>query len=986
MQLSSGIKLETPYVIKSKDIRLDFNKLAKALGKIVVDITVQNWPGAIKGGFDILDGFSVHDSVGATAWKLIQRALLLSISNLIREKTIYMREQGQQIEEAIKKIINDRKPLEISIDNKFIKYPAASPLLYKLRQILSDALIETGIERPVALAVSDSLPTYFIYSFHECCKRYQKEFDRVRQGLNEGVSELVQREDSWLRYGAFLQKRINEPIFGEPYGLSQLYIPLRAYYERKHGELFGGGNSKDEQRQIEYNIVMLEDEINQWLSAANRDDAIRVISGGPGSGKSTTVKILAGKLAENMEGRKVIYLPLHLIDPTKRLIESLTEYAEFDEYLPDKPIIPQSGEKYLLILDGLDELAMQGKAAEVIVKDFVTQFTHEVELFNTNEAKLLILACGRDLAVQSAESWFEKVGRVLHILPYLVIDFPKNEGVSKPEALIKNSEQLDLLRKDQRWAWWEKYYELTGCYNNIVLSQVRFEFDNKRLLEITAQPLLNYLLALIRTANPTDYQTNLNSIYFSLLKRVWERDYSESKVPMSTLRELTLDEFSLVLQDIALAMWHGNGRTATLKEIKYQCAGLDTILNRLTRGNNDGMTGLLMAFYFRRSERTPVGQDTFEFTHKSFGEYLTARRIVQAVDCIVDEMSRKRPGYSSGWGQVDALAHWLTITGPTLIDKYILEFIHDEIRLLPVKAESYQNTLVELLNYILKYGMPVESMRPRPSYYSEEEVYSLNACTALIAVLCICSQVTGRHSDLTSNPPRAFGTLIYKLQGQRESAINHIILNCLAGFKLPGNKLLLHDLYAANLTNAYLAGVDFSSANLQNAFLAGANLDSSLLRGANLAGASLNGASMKGAHLSLAIASRINIEGADLSSAQLKAAMFTRAVLTKANLSNADLRMAVLSETECVSTYFKGADCRQTDFRASNLRKADFSNADLRQADFRKANLQKAILRDADLRGADLREANLRGADLVRSKYDQAILGDTSFEYAILEE
>jgi predicted PilT family ATPase len=48
-----------------------------------------------------------------------------------------------------------------------------------------------------------------------------------------------------------------------------------------------------EEQQFVRVVVDLEDCLRQWLQTANKNDAIRIISGGPGSGKSSFAKIFA---------------------------------------------------------------------------------------------------------------------------------------------------------------------------------------------------------------------------------------------------------------------------------------------------------------------------------------------------------------------------------------------------------------------------------------------------------------------------------------------------------------------------------------------------------------------------------------------------------------------------------------------------------------------------------------------------------------------
>jgi hypothetical protein len=74
-----------------------------------------------------------------------------------------------------------------------------------------------------------------------------------------------------------------------------------------------------------------------------------------------------------------------------------------------------------------------------------------------------------------------------------------------------------LLNDDLRQRWWTKYGELTGRgYTGLPK-----ELDREDLAEITAQPFLNYLVALSFTRDRLDFskEINLNRIYDDFLGR-----------------------------------------------------------------------------------------------------------------------------------------------------------------------------------------------------------------------------------------------------------------------------------------------------------------------------------------------------------------------------------------------------------------------------------------------------------------------------------
>src|SRR3954452_5285053 len=105
--------------------------------------------------------------------------------------------------------------------------------------------------------------------------------------------------------------------------------------------------------------------------------------------------------------------------------------------------------------------------------------------------------------------------------------------------------------------------------------------------EVTAQPLLNYLLALSRQLGKLDLATatNLNEIYEDLLAAVWERRWGEGQ--LEDVRRLERSDFKRVFEGIALAAWHsGDVRTVSATSVAKVCrqSGLEKKLAAFERG------------------------------------------------------------------------------------------------------------------------------------------------------------------------------------------------------------------------------------------------------------------------------------------------------------------------------------------------------------------------------------------------------------------
>ena len=253
--------------------------------------------------------------------------------------------------------------------------------------------------------------------------------------------------------------------------------------------------------------------------------------------------------------------------------------------------------KLVILFDGLDELVMQGKALADVANAFVRNVVKTVIQFNNDQCKLQVIISGREVIVQQQESDFREEGQVLRLLEYYLPDEDKY-GFS--------GETWDLLQEDQRQKWWHQYGELIGKrYAELPADLIKEDLD-----VITAQPLLNYLVALSYARGKV--ATNLNEIYADLLRAVHERNYAGGQ-KLASVAMLTMPQFQRVLEEIALAAWHGKGRTTSIGEIRqhFESAGLHKLLDQFVKGAEKGLFSLLTAFYFRQAGLSTDGEGVF---------------------------------------------------------------------------------------------------------------------------------------------------------------------------------------------------------------------------------------------------------------------------------------------------------------------------------------------------------------------------------------
>jgi hypothetical protein len=401
--------------------------------------------------------------------------------------------------------------------------------------------------------LAERLPSYFVLSIHNEWRANPAYYEPIREALLTPFSAAVDRELGWQRYRAYLAAQIDEPVFDQSFSLRQIYIPARAYRHERNGKNdpkqlslritdreFRSSPKQGEDRLV---CVWLLDEIVGWVRRKDRETTIRVISGGPGSGKSSFSKILAEALCK--EKVAVLFVPLHQLDLKLDFIAAISQFVEGDGFLAENPLRHEGSEDVVLILDGLDELEMQGRSTQEVAHAFVRDVIRTVDRLNARELRVRAIISGRELAVQIVQSEFRQPGQVLHIFPYYV---PSQErgGFKDPKG---------LLRTDQRDLWWRNYGALTGRK----ISSIPKVLKQGEIGEVTAQPLLNYLVALSYDRGSVDFSTsvNINVVYGDLVKAIYDRAWARHDHP--AVRGLTEASFTRLLEEVALAVWHVKG-------------------------------------------------------------------------------------------------------------------------------------------------------------------------------------------------------------------------------------------------------------------------------------------------------------------------------------------------------------------------------------------------------------------------------------------
>jgi uncharacterized protein YjbI with pentapeptide repeats len=958
MPTRPSLVVNEPVSALNQPLKVNFDKLLRSLGKGSVDAVTLNLPGFLKESFGVMDAVGLSKEPGQMAWLLVLRSLSSAMVALLEANSQLLSTEPDDQAQVACLVQEKLKSGQTVIDRSFFDRPASLSIFAEVKDVFATWLQHKGADEDQASSIAAGLSAYFASALNEEWSVHRDWYDPISTFFAGPFAEAETRDFACVEYSSWLQRTVQEPLFDELFSIRDVYVPLRGYFKdsKPKGTQHRGTRTRDASplRDDEWSKIVVDatGHLRSWLKDRN-GHVVRVISGGPGAGKSTFAKMFAAELAA--KGHRVLFVPLHGLDLKRPLSDAVDYWAHVHPFVPEKPLdIKRDDPPLLMIFDGLDELAMAGKIAQELAKDFVADVDRLVNGLQQSGAPIKVLLTGREIVVQSISRNYAQSGQILHLLPYCI---------NKDQA-SSYTDPKGLLKEDQRQLWWRKY----GVASRKGYDRVPDELDREDMTSVTTEPLLNYLVALVYQPGDTSgaFSGNRNDIYRHLLEKVHRRVWERQEHPGA--KGLTLDEFTETLQEIALAAWHGEGRSTTVAAVKKRCdsAGLMHVLCEYEGEAEKGVLKLLTAFYIRKSEHGYPSEGTLEFTHKSFGEYLTACGIVRALEAMHEEFHRHTTYRNRGWDEPTALKNWALLCGPTALDLDLLAFLRDEVLRRDVETvETWQATLVHLIEYMLHQGMPMELLETCRTY-REQCRQARNAEETLLAALNACLRArmsASLEEDPSQEPVRlkiawptgeSLGTWLHRVRTQGLDPVRPgiVALKCLESLDLSETVLAVQDLGFAALAHASLQNADLWGANLWRANLKNANLWGADLRGANLEVANLRGADLRGADL----------RGADLRGANLEGANLEVANLWGANLRGADLRGADLPAANLENANLEGANLWIANLKGASLQNANLTHANLTHANLTHANLTHANLEGANLEGTTLQGAHLEGA------------------------
>lgn len=720
-----------------------------------------------------------------------------------------------------------------------------SKLAKAINPILAERLIESGMGEPAAKVVVERVARLTHRETKFVLTKLKDKVESLRAvygGDWQSDSKTYLSIDRYLE--EVIAKQPSEPVFNDNFGFKDIYVELQI------AEIAKDDNNSEPQFIEEWALGLLSDE--------SKSGQVLFIQGEPGRGKSVFCRMFADRVRRELYP---IWIPILI------RLRDITNFADdFDTLLRDavntdftrndNGWLTDRNTRFLFILDGFDELLLQ-RGRDRSLKDFLERVSSFQDgCKNIKERGHRIIITGRPLALFGIE-----------------------------REMRPNMERVRILdmSPEVQASWLEKWAVLKG--EDAAKKFQAFISDDQcpqQVKTLAKEPLLLYLLAAMHGDDRfkiEDFQKAGNSakilIYDETLDWVLTKQRNDKLNPRLT--GLDAEDVRDILKEAGLCVAQSGGECASLEVIEARLApDLRKALEDARKDQEkDTLPVALATFYLKAADGK---NNSMEFLHKSFGEFLCAERLVDSLLA----WSRQKPDPRRSSRQVleveDKDLEWQVydLLGFGALTSEIVEYL---VALIEREFAGKDDDFVRLFErlygfywawsdgeFIEAVGSAGEPMPLRKARLMQKQGVAIgqrkvDICTGLNIFIVLMTLHRYSQANLKLETQILFYPCgIKQLGGTFRSyrllrIINYVQSITSDFFNIVGRFLRNINLGGANLSNLYISGANLSQSDLSNV-----NFDGTFIEFSDLSNANLSGANFKNARLI-----GVNLGGANLS-------------------------------------------------------------------------------------------------------------------------
>ena len=808
-----------------------------------------------------------------------------------------------------------------------------SGLAAAFNTILQSRLQESGLDETSAKITTERVSRQTYRYLKEAVAEVREQMPKLASIYGDGWHRDLENYRSLDEY---LKEKIarepKQPVFDEQFTFEDIYVPLEIK-QVKDGEVDEDADAQN-----------IEDWACNWLQHQPNSPNVIFIQGGPGAGKSVFCRMFADRIRRELYPIWIpILIRLRDVEVFKQNFdETLSNAVGYDFVKNDSGWLTDKNTRFVFLLDGFDELLLERGTNQNL-----QQFLQQVALFqqrasDNKERGHRVIITGRPLALFGIENFMPNNLQRGGIIP--MTDSIQTQWLNKWCNVVK----ADATEATQETQAFQDFLQGQDCPQEVKT--------------LAKEPLLLYLLAALHRDGQitkdkfthTDANGAKVLIYQQALEWVLEKQrWDKIKGDLTqTLTKLDPEDLRSVLAEAGLCVVQTGNERALVRMIedrlvaKGDSDAKDLIEKARKAAEENPLKNALAAFYLKA---VPGADNSVEFFHKSFGEFLCANRLAESLEEWTEQKGKRR---KTTYIVDDAQLHWQVydLLGFGHLTAEVVDYLMTLLKQ-NLDEEKWQSLFQRLHDFYLSWcdGEFIEALDP------EAEMLPLKKTRQLQKYQIERGQ---RQVDIYTGLNVLILLLEIHRHAQSQASLKDRIVFYPCGKE--GKSDFVGDRLRKIISYSDYLGLQIFGEKVGK-FLSGTNLE-----GANLSSASL--------------------PLADLSDANLSNANLYATELFFGNLSGADLSVADLGNTRLEDADLSGADLRGANLDGANLEEADLSGVDLRGANLFRANLEGANLDYANLIGANLDNAHLNGVHLVSAKLIAASLIGADLEDADLED
>jgi NACHT domain len=516
--------------------------------------------------------------------------------------------------------------LDRNAAEKVITEFAATELAQAFNGALVARLVDAGIDTATAATwaqrVAWNTPRFFSQALAEA----EDKVKTLAKLLNNGGRTMLERSSSIDLYlTEYIKPLPQEMVFDEPdlrYG--EIYVSLQVQPLSEYTRKENGGNPMNLEAKIL--SILAEQEPSE--------KSIVFIQGDAGQGKSVFCRMFSDRVRRELfpSFTPILIRLRDLRTLANNLTTTLETYLEnLDFVQSDGGWLTDRNQRFLFLLDGFDELVLQGgvKSGET---GGLKEFLEQVVSFQKGSHHRFVIT-GRPLSLQ---------------------------GIDRLISQTKNLVRLALcpMQDDDRDLWLEKWAVKFGADERDAFAAFLTDCPEDVNDKLAREPLLLYLLGRMhrdKAISVAELQGTAGmrskiTIYDSVISWVLNRQRDNENLRITGLE---CGELRQLLTEAALCVVQSGNETAQVKMLEMRLAKdnnspiaalIEKSRQAVDVSEQKALNNLLTTFYIKPAAVDQEG--SIEFAHKSFREFLFAERLKEAIEDwtrTIEKRGRKTP-------------------------------------------------------------------------------------------------------------------------------------------------------------------------------------------------------------------------------------------------------------------------------------------------------------------------------------------------------